>query len=198
MAYPRKIRNTARRLWIEGYSYDKVIVILKEKYPNQITPSRQHTIIGWSKAEDWDADRTLIDVKAAQKRRKEAEEIATELVREEHRDKIILEAALQQIQCQLTRKNKDDKPIILEPLAITQLVSAIDKAIRRKRINRLGYDTITHKEVSGHTETRNESVTITANISRDIHAAGHRFALGLSRELVTHSTESSDGIDAGV
>ena len=81
----------------------------------------------------------IIDRKATEKRREEVEQIATALVQEENRDKITLEAALQQIRYQLTLKNKSGEPVILEPLAITQSVSAIDKAITSISCNESGF-----------------------------------------------------------
>lgn len=191
MAYPRKIRTAARRLWVAGYSYEKVINLLKSKFPKENTPPRWKTINGWSNADDWEADRKLVDQKATEKRLEEAEEIATDLDREEHRDKTTIEAALQQIRHQLTQKTKDGTPIILTPLDITQLVSAIDKAIRRKRINRLGYDTITHKEVTGKIETHNESVVITADISAKVSSIGRSLAFGMSPDVVEQSANES-------
>ena len=154
---------------------------LIEQFPGEKTPQHAKIIQNWHHRDDW---KSLADAVDREVREKVVKKIATELEVEEDRDKTTLEAALQQIHHQLTRKTKDDIPIILEPLDIAQLVSAMDKAIRRKRINRLGYDTITYKEVTGKIETHNESVVITADISAKVSSIGRNLALGMSPDVV--------------
>lgn len=151
MAYPTKIRTAARRLWMEGYSYDKVVEMLKRRYPKEPTPSKEHTIISWSQTEDWAVDKALMDVKTAEIRRNDVDLIASDLIAEENRDKKIMETALSHIRVQMSKRDPQGKPMPIDHKAINNLVNAADKAIRRKRINRLGYDT--RNEHSGEVGT---------------------------------------------
>jgi uncharacterized protein YjcR len=77
MACSRKVREAARRYWLLGYSDEKIIPRLAQEFLDEKTPTRPNTILAWRRAEDWEADREIIAVKAQEKRKEElAEEIA--------------------------------------------------------------------------------------------------------------------------
>jgi hypothetical protein len=147
VAYPRKIKNTARKLWLSGYSYEKVVVKLNDAFPNADTPQRWRTILDWKEKEQWEVDAKVIAEKAHKKRIQERDEIVEENRAEELRDIETMNAAIQHVRYHLGRTDKDGKPLSVDHKALVHLVNAADKAMRRKRINRYGFDTITKVEI---------------------------------------------------
>lgn len=138
MAYSRKVRETARRYWLLGYSDEKIIPMLKADFPDEQTPTRWHTITDWRKADNWESDLEIIVIKATEKRQ---EELATELAQMNTRQLALLSLLDSHVQLMLTArmvKGSDGKSRDTELSAgeLSQVASTLDRSIKNQRLIR--------------------------------------------------------------
>lgn len=148
MAYPRKIKDAARRLWLSGYSYEKVIIKLKKAFPKGEAPRRWQTIKDWQLKDGWKIDAQIIEQKSAKNREKETDEIVEAHRAKEIRDLETLDALLLHARAHIGKKDKAGKAQILGVAEIKALAQAINMIHSRERINRYGFDKTTKVDVN--------------------------------------------------
>lgn len=138
MAYLRKIKEKARRLWLEGYSYEKIA-----KKPDM--PNRWKTIQDWACKENWQEELDIIVQKANEKR---AEILSDELVRttqlhrgqlqQAHTDINEARKKLQDLwkRWERNEEGKEQTPMHLNSIAsaIRSLASTLDIIIKNERL----------------------------------------------------------------
>lgn len=138
MAYSRKVRETARRYWLLGYSDEKIVPLLKADFPDEPTPNRPNTILAWRQAEVWETDLEIIAAKAQEKRR---EELATELAAMNAQQLALLALVNGHVQVKLMislikdsdGKVKDSR---LSDPGLLQIMTTLEKSIKSQRLIR--------------------------------------------------------------
>jgi hypothetical protein len=153
VAYPRKIKQKARRLWLEGLPFREIPARLATSFPNEKTPKDHVIIFQWSKADDWDADKAIIDERIKQNHNESLTKIADEIAARDKRVLQVNDVLIAQIATHVqqrpgqaptfrakTTEGVEVEYQLLDPKAIQQLAGALNTASKRGRIVGLGYD----------------------------------------------------------
>jgi hypothetical protein len=156
VAYRRKIKQKARRLWLEGVSFREIPPRLAKAFPNEKTPKDHRVIFKWSQNDDWNEDKAILEKKIQQKQDKELTKIADEITARSQRVVSIGDLLLAHIgsqaqqqpgQADTFRAQTSDGRTVeyeqLDPKDLNTLVNALNTLSSRVRIETLGYDKLT-------------------------------------------------------
>lgn len=117
MAYLRKVRDKARRLWLQGYSFEKIV-----QQPDM--PSKWQTIHNWARKENWKEELDIIVQRAGEKR---IENLSNEVTKmnDEH---------LELLRATQARIDDDLREGKLEFNSMRDLVYSLEKVIMTQRV----------------------------------------------------------------
>lgn len=123
MAYSREAKAKARRLWLNGVSFERIAAQLGP-HGEGIGPARWQTYQEWANKEDWHGELALIEQKAGEKR---VEQEADKRAAQDAQDLLVLSNLRARIVEQIQRGD-------LSPLECQQLTNSMEKVIKSRRL----------------------------------------------------------------
>jgi len=164
MAYPAKVKQQCLALFLEGYSYDKIVAELASNANStngNIIPVRD-VIHDWATADDWRGKRGVLKAKQAEL---EVEKL-NDLAEERAQYAVDLQRKQRRITDLVAKTIEDDILAIPQnATSIKPVVDSIDTLHKRQNIDLRGYDEIKHERT--HATSESVSISIEAEGSME-------------------------------